>query len=674
MAATRLKQKLSTIVQSQLPEFIQADFPTFIAFIKAYYEFLEQDSHPQEVIQNTRLYQDVDFTIDSFIKYFKQTYCNDIPEFAVFDRKTLIKKIKDLYERKGSEASYRLLFRLLYNKEIEFFYPATQILKASDGKWKQEYSIFIEVIFGDINSIVKKNLIIRNDQTRFPIYIFKKRQVTTSKGINASVFECFFDNSKNVPILLNDVIEYEGFKGRVVSVPTSASVYKPGSGFRVGDILNVTSGDGVEAKLKVTDVGTNGAIESVEFLKFGYGYVGDFYNFFTAQKRVPRKSTFNFDIPGGTVSITDQTEGFIERGTVTTPNYAELSCFAEDYSGDLLQTFFTSTFSESKNEIDSSIGADSDAAIFISQGIKTKYPGYFLTNDGFLSDEMYLENQEYYQPYSYVIKIDELLESYKKVVKDILHPAGMRLLGEFSLEAKLNLATSILDSLRLLISRFQDFKYVVDDGNSKDITKILSDFSDTQEAIVKDITAPKSELQELIDNTLLLINQNNSDNVVISESNSKNIDKLVLLEDYAVDYFLENYSEAAAGELIALEDLPSILFNSSFDDDISPIQDSISKETSPFFSSDINLILDNITNTLAAGVNDSQPLSDIDAKTTSQIRLDTTGVDDVLTANNNINITIESFGFTDFGDIFLIDYVDSSYLAEIYVGSIILNF
>ncbi|NDB82743.1 MAG: hypothetical protein EB127_08390, partial [Alphaproteobacteria bacterium] len=36
--------KISDIVSSQLPEFVRADHPTFVAFIQAYYEYLEQSN------------------------------------------------------------------------------------------------------------------------------------------------------------------------------------------------------------------------------------------------------------------------------------------------------------------------------------------------------------------------------------------------------------------------------------------------------------------------------------------------------------------------------------------------------------------------------------------------------------------------------------------------------
>ena len=34
--------KISNLVRNQVPEFVREEYPTFVAFLQAYYEFLEQ--------------------------------------------------------------------------------------------------------------------------------------------------------------------------------------------------------------------------------------------------------------------------------------------------------------------------------------------------------------------------------------------------------------------------------------------------------------------------------------------------------------------------------------------------------------------------------------------------------------------------------------------------------
>lgn len=58
-----------------------------------------------------------------------------------------------------------------------------------------------------------------------------------------------------------------------------------------------------------------------------------------------------------------------------------------------------------------------------------KFPGFYINNDGFVSSDKKLQDGKTYQNYSYVIESDKSLREYKNVVKDIVHPVGMYMLG-----------------------------------------------------------------------------------------------------------------------------------------------------------------------------------------------------------------------------------------------------
>lgn len=578
MSSLRLKEKLSTLVPSQLPEFIQSDYTTFVAFLEAYYEFLEQDQNAQELLQNARSYADVDRTIDSFVQYFLNQYCTNLPASVLADKKVLVKNIQDIYRTKGSLKSYQLLFRILFNKDIEVFLPSTQILRASDGKWIQQTSMFLQVIVGDPEQVVANtaSVISPTNNTIYPVFIDRKRPAYDNNGVSATTFEYFFDNRNNIPVNLGDVVEFENFKGVVVGVPVGVDILNPGIGFKPGDILPLTSGLGTNARLKVTRVSSTGGIEALQFINFGPGYVNDFYNSFTAV--APPSLDTKFSYVTGAATIQDQTRGIIERGDIVRgSDYAVSDFFAEGYTGTLLGTFFTNTTrvapTGTVSNISASLGGPTDATLYVRVGTKSKYPGYFKNNDGFLSDDIFLENEEYYQPYSYVIKVSERLTDYKRAVLDLLHPAGTKLIGELTFSVDLEAATEIITTLRLLTSYLQevfgviesDFKLlgknlsdesIIVDTDAKDITKILADENGLEDStpidttkvaedvaaaleveILKNIGVNTSELQALSDATVADTSINIQDNTSgIADSGR------VFLTNYAIsDYFAEDY-------------------------------------------------------------------------------------------------------------------------------------
>ena len=70
---------------------------------------------------------------------------------------------------------------------------------------------------------------------------------------------------------------------------------------------------------------------------------------------------------------------------------------------------------------------------------RAKYTGYFKTNDGFISDSIYIQDSKYFQKFAYVLKIDEQLSKYESFVKTLVHPTGTSLFGEYSITNEFNL-------------------------------------------------------------------------------------------------------------------------------------------------------------------------------------------------------------------------------------------
>jgi hypothetical protein len=138
--------KTSLLVKSQVPEFIREEHPLFISFLEAYYEFLENEQVGQKNDLTTqakklRNISDIDESIEDFESHFFNTFGTLIPKDAALDKATLIKNVLPLYLSKGSEKSFKLLFRMLFGQELEVKYPRNDVLRASDGKWLIENNI-----------------------------------------------------------------------------------------------------------------------------------------------------------------------------------------------------------------------------------------------------------------------------------------------------------------------------------------------------------------------------------------------------------------------------------------------------------------------------------------------------------------------------------------------------
>jgi hypothetical protein len=123
-------------IPSQFPSFYQGGTGNnFVSFVKTYYQYLEQSNN---IIYNSRNFlknHDIDTCDESFLQYFKNQYLGNLPSDVLVNPRLLIKHIQDLYRSVGTERGYELLFRILFNEDINFYYPGQHILRPSNNTW-----------------------------------------------------------------------------------------------------------------------------------------------------------------------------------------------------------------------------------------------------------------------------------------------------------------------------------------------------------------------------------------------------------------------------------------------------------------------------------------------------------------------------------------------------------
>jgi len=132
-----LTNKTSLLVPWQLPEFVRdnPNFANYVAFIEAYYEWMEQQGNTLFLSKGIPEYKDIDSTLDQFIKYYLNDFLSFFPQGSLINERNLIKISKELYQAKGTPAAFKFLFRVLYNSDVDLYNARDYIFRASDGQW-----------------------------------------------------------------------------------------------------------------------------------------------------------------------------------------------------------------------------------------------------------------------------------------------------------------------------------------------------------------------------------------------------------------------------------------------------------------------------------------------------------------------------------------------------------
>lgn len=130
-----IEKYISPFIQTQFPEFYKEYGTNFIAFIRAYYEWMETAGNPVNQARSLYEYADIDTTLDDFVRYFKNKYMLSIPQSTMVDQRLLTKHILDLYKSKGSKRAYELLFRILFNEDIQVYVPGNDLFRLSSNEF-----------------------------------------------------------------------------------------------------------------------------------------------------------------------------------------------------------------------------------------------------------------------------------------------------------------------------------------------------------------------------------------------------------------------------------------------------------------------------------------------------------------------------------------------------------
>jgi hypothetical protein len=274
--------KISNLVASQVPFFVRNDHENFVAFLEAYYEFLEQQNGVTNVTKNLLTQSDIDLT-DIFVENFYNNFIPLIPEDTAVDKTLILKHIKDFYRSRGTEKSIRFLMRILFNEDVDFYYPQRDILRVSDGKWYQEKSIKITDL--EVDGVANNQLgietkfisrrITGNTSNAYAVVESSSsyyegnslvRELKLSNqyrnfGFGEKIISSFFENGIEKSITANL------FSGSINTV----KVINGGSRYVKNQVITIESETGTGANIIVSSI-SSGDLTSIVALNGGAGF------------------------------------------------------------------------------------------------------------------------------------------------------------------------------------------------------------------------------------------------------------------------------------------------------------------------------------------------------------------------------------------------------------------
>ena len=227
---------------------------------------------------NVLNYKNIETSIDKYVSYLKDELYPSLPASYYGDKRLVAKHFKDFFQSKGTEQSYRFLFRLLYDQEIEFYYPGQDILRVSAGNFEKTQIIRTNSIAFGYNP----NLTTFNRD----IFLFLNKTIvgaTTGSLANVIDIKKFFLGSIEIAEMTLKLVSGTFSAGEIISATDDTNLFTTiygivsgfnivdgGSGYQVDSPITIT-GDGYAAEAIVSSI-KQSPINALKVNTIGHGY------------------------------------------------------------------------------------------------------------------------------------------------------------------------------------------------------------------------------------------------------------------------------------------------------------------------------------------------------------------------------------------------------------------
>lgn len=425
---------ISPVITGRMPYFVKHDYPHFASYMSKYFSWLEQDDNFMGIIAKWQYNNDASNEVEPYIS----AILNDLgwtwQGDTTIQKKVLLEFLRDFYLSRGTERSFRFLFKTLFGADVDIQYPRDRMLVTSAAEYLTSYhvyttannkdtaaynaimealnggySVFIKgVVSGTTTGIERIQSILAGSRAYFAIQImptldeFVNHEDVTIHYEGHTIVEKLYSvlgvevsNAGTLATNLEQIdVEGAAISGNIVVSGITAGgvqavdIVNGGSGYAAGDSIYASypeqTGFGFYAKVKEVDA--DGTITKVVVLHRGNGY-----------KMLPE--------------LFIKSKGGV--GAILIPKSSDIGGVIGTKTIEPYVDFDINTIKVSYKD-----------ATFTVKEVPIFEKRFYRGRQGVLGETSTLTDSYRYQQFSYDIISGVLPERYDPIVKDLLHPTG----------------------------------------------------------------------------------------------------------------------------------------------------------------------------------------------------------------------------------------------------------
>ena len=268
MSTTSLgKYNISSYIDELVPDHVESSFPDLVNFLKTYALYLERQNKSGFYLNALDIQRDIDFVEDSLLTELQNEIGIAIPRDFATNPRMFYKRLVEFYKSRGTPESITSFFRMIFDDDVETYFPFVDILNPSDGDWTDQTAAIIA------------------DRT-----VFTPANVIT---ISVTPTVVSGNNDDNQPLLLDDHVVFVNNSYQTPVTDYAEQVYSDTTTkYKLTFTSALSNGDVVRTYAKGLFTTANGFLSDKKFLQDSYYYQQFSYVLKTGKNIADWKNSF----------------------------------------------------------------------------------------------------------------------------------------------------------------------------------------------------------------------------------------------------------------------------------------------------------------------------------------------------------------------------------------------
>ena len=132
------KYNISSYIDELVPDHVESSYPDLVNFLKTYALYLERQNKSGFYLNSLDIQRDIDHVEDNLLTELQNEIGIAVPRDFATDPRAFYKRLVEFYKSRGTPESITSFFRMIYDDEVETYFPFVDILNPSDGNWTDQ--------------------------------------------------------------------------------------------------------------------------------------------------------------------------------------------------------------------------------------------------------------------------------------------------------------------------------------------------------------------------------------------------------------------------------------------------------------------------------------------------------------------------------------------------------